>query len=46
MLNAGASLKEVADVLRHRDFVTTTIYTKVDLPRLGAVAMPWPEDDQ
>lgn len=43
MLRKGASLKEVADVLRHRDLETTMIYTKVDLPRLAAVAMPWPE---
>jgi integrase/recombinase XerD len=42
MLCAGASLKEVADVLRHRSLDTTTIYTKVDLPRLAAVAAPWP----
>jgi integrase/recombinase XerD len=39
---AGASLKEVADVLRHRSLDTTMIYSKVDLPRLAAVAAPWP----
>jgi integrase len=44
MLCAGASLKEVADVLRHRSLDTTSIYTKVDLPRLVAIAAPWPED--
>jgi site-specific recombinase XerD len=44
MLRHGASLKEVADVLRHRSLDTTTIYTKVDLPRLAAVAVPWPEE--
>ena len=38
----GATLKQVADVLRHRSLDTATIYTKVDLPRLTAVAMPWP----
>jgi integrase/recombinase XerD len=42
LLKAGASLKDVADLLRHRSLNTTTIYAKVDLPRLGAVAMPWP----
>lgn len=42
MLQAGASLKEIADVLRHRSLDTTAIYTKVDLPRLAAVALPWP----
>jgi site-specific recombinase XerD len=44
MLNHGASIKEVADVLRHRSLDTTAIYTKVDLPRLAAVAMPWPQE--
>jgi len=39
---AGASLKEVADVLRHRSLDTTMIYSKVDLPRLATVAAPWP----
>lgn len=38
----GASLKQIADVLRHRSLDTATIYSKVDLPRLTAVAMPWP----
>ena len=44
MLRRGASLKEVADVLRHRSLDTTTIYPKVDLPRLARVAAPWPEE--
>jgi site-specific recombinase XerD len=39
----GAKLKEVADMLGHRSLDTTAIYTKVDLPRLTAVALPWPE---
>jgi site-specific recombinase XerD len=43
MVRAGASLKEVADVLRHQSFETVMIYTKVDLPRLFEVALPWPE---
>jgi integrase/recombinase XerD len=42
MLRRGVSIKEIADVLRHRCLDTTTIYTKVDLPRLTAVALPWP----
>ena len=42
LLDAGASLKEIADVLRHRSLNSTTIYTKVDLKRLIAVALPWP----
>jgi len=44
MLNHGASIKEIADVLRHRSLDTTAIYTKVDLPHLAAVAMPWPKE--
>jgi integrase/recombinase XerD len=44
LLHSGASLKAIADLLRHRSLDTTTIYTKVDLPRLRAVALPWPED--
>ena len=42
MLCAGASLKEIADLLRHQSLDTTMIYTKVDLPRLASVAAPWP----
>jgi site-specific recombinase XerD len=42
LLNEGGTLKEVADVLRHRDLNTTLIYAKVDATRLAAVAMPWP----
>ncbi|MFQ5601458.1 MAG: tyrosine-type recombinase/integrase [Candidatus Krumholzibacteriia bacterium] len=44
MVRGGASIKEVADVLRHRCLDTTAIYTKVDLSRLATVALPWPED--
>jgi integrase/recombinase XerD len=43
MVRAGATLKEVADVLRHRSLDTTALYAKVDLPRLVEVALPWPE---
>lgn len=42
LLNTGGTLKEVADVLRHRDLDTSLIYAKVDFGRLGAVTMPWP----
>ena len=42
LLNSGSTLKEVADVLRHRELDTSLIYAKVDFKRLGAVAMPWP----
>ena len=43
MVQQGASLKEVADVLGHRSLDTTAIYAKLDLPRLREVALPWPE---
>jgi site-specific recombinase XerD len=43
LVNAGAALKEVADVLGHLSLDTTAVYAKVDLARLGQVAMPWPE---
>jgi integrase len=42
LLEHGSSLKEVADVLRHRSLNTTLIYAKLDNPRLAAVALPWP----
>lgn len=39
---AGVSLKEIADVLRHKDLSTTTVYTRVDVDGLRVVALPWP----
>jgi site-specific recombinase XerD len=42
LLAAGSSLKEVADVLRHRSLNTTMIYAKLDSRNLVAVALPWP----
>lgn len=42
LLAGGASLKEVADVLRHRSLNTTLIYAKLDSGRLVEVALPWP----
>lgn len=42
MLEHGSSLKEVADVLRHRSLNTSLIYTKLDSRSLLAVALPWP----
>lgn len=43
LLQKGAKLKEIADVLRHRSIETTNIYTKVDFKALAEVALPWPE---
>jgi integrase len=42
LLEHGSSLKEVADVLRHRSLNTSLIYAKLDNRRLLAVALPWP----
>jgi integrase/recombinase XerC len=42
LLAGGASLKEVADVLRHRSLNTTLVYAKLDSGRLVEVALPWP----
>src|SRR5665648_366418 len=42
LLQQGASLEEVAQVLRHRSIDTTAIYAKIDLGTLSAVARPWP----
>ena len=42
LINSGVALKDIADVLRHRSLDTTTIYTKIDLTSLSAVALPWP----
>ena len=42
LLAGGASLKEVADVLRHRSLNTTMIYAKLDSRNLTEVALAWP----
>lgn len=43
MLRHGASLQDVAALLRHRSVTTTEIYAKVDVTALGRIAQPWPE---
>jgi site-specific recombinase XerD len=43
MLRHGASLQEIAVVLRHRSIATTEIYAKVDVGALKQIAQPWPE---
>lgn len=43
MLRQGASLQEIAKVLRHRSTQTTEIYAKVDIQLLRTIAQPWPE---
>lgn len=42
MLRSGASLPQIAEVLRHRHLATTAIYAKVDRAALRELAQPWP----
>jgi len=42
LVENGSSLKEVADLLRHRSLNTTLIYAKLDTPKLSMVPLPWP----
>ncbi len=43
MLQHGASLQDIAAILRHRSIQTTQIYAKVDVIALRQIAQPWPE---
>ena len=43
MLRQGASLQNIAAILRHRSIETTEIYAKVDVATLQQIAQPWPE---
>jgi site-specific recombinase XerD len=45
MLQQGACLAEIGQILRHSTQNTTEIYTKIDLAALGALARPWPGGD-
>jgi site-specific recombinase XerD len=42
MIRHGASLAEIAEVLRHRSQTTTALYAKVSFEALRSVARPWP----
>ena len=44
MLRQGASLQDIAVVLRHRSIETTSIYAKADVLALREIAQPWPEE--
>ena len=43
-LRAGASLPEVAALLRQHSLAVTAIYAKVDYDGLRGLARPWPGD--
>ena len=42
MLRSGATMREIGEVLRHRDANTTAIYAKVDFNSLRSLAQVWP----
>lgn len=42
LLQAGAPLEEIGQLLRHRRPLTTAIYAKVDRESLRSLARPWP----
>jgi integrase/recombinase XerD len=41
LLRRGASLREIGQLLRHRQETTTQIYAKVDIESLRTLAQPW-----
>lgn len=44
LLATGSSIKDIADILRHRSLNATRIYAKLDSRNLARVALPWPGD--
>src|ERR1700687_4251628 len=42
LLQRGASLTEIGEVLRHQSPQTTSIYARVDIGALRPLAQPWP----
>jgi integrase/recombinase XerD len=44
MLEGGAALRQVAEVLRQSDAVTTAMYARVDAGSLPVVMRPWPRE--
>lgn len=43
LLQCGATMQQISEVLRHRSIDTTQIYAKVDFKRLKSLAPPWPQ---
>jgi integrase/recombinase XerD len=46
LLSRGAGLREIGQVLRHRDFGTTALYAKVNRAALSKLALPWPGSER
>jgi site-specific recombinase XerD len=44
LVNRSVPIKQIADLLGHCSIDTTAIYSKVDVTRLTAVALPLPAD--
>jgi integrase len=44
LVQKGASLKEIADLLRHRHVNSASVYAHVDLPALQALVQPWAKE--
>ena len=42
LVQRGASLDEIANVMRHRSRATTMTYAKLDVEGLRSIALPWP----
>lgn len=42
LVQRGASLDEISDLLRHRSRASTMIYAKLDVAGLRSIAQPWP----
>jgi integrase/recombinase XerD len=42
LVNKGASLEEIGDMLRHRSRASTMIYARLDVEGLRSIAQPWP----
>lgn len=42
MLQQGANLREISEILRHRAYSSTEVYAKIDMSALKEVVRPWP----
>ena len=42
LVQHGAPLEEISDMLRHRSRASTMIYAKLDIDGLRSIAQPWP----